>query len=262
MIQIIYFLVSLLSSAIGGICGVGGGVIIKPVLDATGTMSVGDISFLSGCTVLCMSTVSVLKSKKSKGTIDYKTGTPLAVGSIFGGILGKLLFDEVKSILQNNNRLGAIQAGILILITVMTFVYGICSAKIHTKNITSPLSCALIGLTLGVVSAFLGIGGGPINLMILSFFFSMSTKKAAANSLYIIMLSQFASLCESLFNHTVPTVNPITLILMVVAGILGAMIGSHINKKITNKNVGYLFNGFMLTIIGVCIYNLIRFLKT
>lgn len=38
--SLLYFLVSLLASIIGGICGVGGGVIIKPVLDATGTMTI------------------------------------------------------------------------------------------------------------------------------------------------------------------------------------------------------------------------------
>ena len=46
--------------------------------------------------------------------------------------------------------------------------------------------CVLIGVFLGIMSSFLGIGGGPINFVVLFFFFSMSTKIAAENSLYII----------------------------------------------------------------------------
>ena len=41
----IIFAVCLCASTIGGICGIGGGVIIKPVLDALGLMSVSAISF-------------------------------------------------------------------------------------------------------------------------------------------------------------------------------------------------------------------------
>ena len=49
---VVFFAVSLLASIVGSICGIGGGVIIKPVLDALDVMSVSCISFLSGCTVL------------------------------------------------------------------------------------------------------------------------------------------------------------------------------------------------------------------
>ena len=46
--------VCLAASTVGGICGVGGGVVIKPLLDAAGIMSVSTLSFLSGLTVLAM----------------------------------------------------------------------------------------------------------------------------------------------------------------------------------------------------------------
>ena len=59
LMGILIFLVCLTASTIGGICGIGGGVIIKPVLDALGVMSVSALQFLSGLTVLGMSMVSV-----------------------------------------------------------------------------------------------------------------------------------------------------------------------------------------------------------
>lgn len=61
--ELLFFIISFCASVIGVICGIGGGVIIKPVLDAFGVLNVSAISFLSGCTVLSMSCYSVIKSK-------------------------------------------------------------------------------------------------------------------------------------------------------------------------------------------------------
>ena len=49
------FLVSFLASVAGAVCGIGGGVIIKPLFDLCQLADVSAASFLSGCTVLCMS---------------------------------------------------------------------------------------------------------------------------------------------------------------------------------------------------------------
>ncbi len=45
---LVVLIISVLSSVAGSICGIGGGVIMKPLLDAVGIMSVSEISFLSG----------------------------------------------------------------------------------------------------------------------------------------------------------------------------------------------------------------------
>ena len=49
------FIVCFLASLLGPLCGIGGGVIIKPVVDAMGVMGVGTVSFLSSVSVLVMS---------------------------------------------------------------------------------------------------------------------------------------------------------------------------------------------------------------
>lgn len=77
MHTLFYLAVSFLASIAGAICGIGGGVIIKPVLDLFGLDSVATISFLSGCTVLSMSCYSVGKSMLAgEKSVDMKTGTP------------------------------------------------------------------------------------------------------------------------------------------------------------------------------------------
>ena len=48
---LIYFLVALLSTICGSIDGLGGGVIIKPVLDFLGDYNIETIGVLSACTI-------------------------------------------------------------------------------------------------------------------------------------------------------------------------------------------------------------------
>ena len=196
--------VSFLASVAGAICGIGGGVLIKPILDACGGMDVAVVNFLSGCTVLSMSCYSVGKARISGSClVEGRTGTLLAAGAALGGMGGKMLFQAILFQAKDPGRVGAIQAFCLLLLTLGTFAYTVKKGQIRTFQLSGVPVCLLIGAGLGVVSAFLGIGGGPINLVVLFFFFSMDTKTAAQNSLYIILFSQAASLLQTLWTRTV-----------------------------------------------------------
>lgn len=118
----------------------------------------------------------------------------------------------------------------------------------------------MIGFLLGIMSSFLGIGGGPINLVVLFFFFSMSTKVAAQNSLYIILFSQATSFLQTLITRTVPDVSLLLLLGMVAAGLLGGIAGRSINKKIDDNVVNKLFIALMAVIILINIYNTVKYL--
>ena len=254
--ELLFLIVSFLASVVGAICGIGGGVIIKPVLDLLQMGSATTISFLSGCTVLSMTTYSVGKSLLAKEkNVDMSTVTPLAIGAAVGGVAGKQLFSFIKSLFANQQMVGAVQAAALAVITVGTLVYTLRKDKIATRQVTNKLACVVIGLLLGVMSSFLGIGGGPINLVVLYYFFSMPTKIAAANSLYIILFSQAASLLATIVTASVPEFDLLVLVLMVCGGIGGGIAGRAVNKKIDSKAVDKLFIGLMCLIILISIYN-------
>lgn len=260
-LYILFWLISFGASIAGAICGIGGGVIIKPTLDAFGVLSVSTISFLSGCTVLAMTCYSVFKSKMSgESLIDMRTGTPLAIGAAIGGVAGKSMFQMLSGMFADKDMVGAVQAACLLIITLGTLVYTIRKDSIRTLKVNSMPACVTIGIVLGIFSSFLGIGGGPINLVVLFFFFSMDTKTAAQNSLYIILFSQITSLLNSLITRTVPEFSIWLLVLMVIGGILGGMSGRVINKKIDSKVVDKLFVFLMVVIIGINIYNIYQFI--
>ena len=92
MTGLVMLLVCLIASGLGSVAGFGGGVIIKPVLDALNVLPVSTISFLSGCTVLAMSVVSLIKSRGNGVKLQIRTIMPLAAGAAVGGLIGKWLF--------------------------------------------------------------------------------------------------------------------------------------------------------------------------
>ena len=262
MEAIIFLIVSFCASVVGAICGIGGGVIIKPVLDLAGAASVSTISFLSGCTVLSMSCYSVSKSMLAHDSkVDLKTGTPLAIGAAVGGVLGSQTFKIVKAAFENQNMVGAVQAGCLAFITLLTILYALFSKKIRLHKVKNAAVCVEIGLLLGIISSFLGIGGGPINLMVLSFFFSMDTKVAAQNSLYIILFSQITNLLTTLITGSVPEFEWLALGLMVAGGIGGGMVGRTLYKKMNLKAVNVLYICLMFIIVSISIYNCVKYLN-
>lgn len=180
------FSVCLLASTVGAVVGAGGGVLIKPILDLWGVFPVKTVSFCSGITVLCMSLVSLLRTRNNGVPLKFSVSTPLAVGAVIGGIFGKWLLEAVDTFGSSTdaNILGGVQAVCLTVITSGILVYVFFKDKISSKNISNWFVVLIIGLLLGLLSAFLGIGGGPYNVAILLFLFSMTAKEAAKNSLY------------------------------------------------------------------------------
>jgi len=120
--ELLIFAICLAASTIGGLCGIGGGVIIKPTLELLGVMSVSAISFLSGLSVMSMAAISVFRQRKSR-RVELRIGSLLAVGAVVGGIVGNFLFQIVKNSAGDDSLVGMVQALVLALVTLLTLIY-------------------------------------------------------------------------------------------------------------------------------------------
>ena len=255
------FLIATAASVIGGICGIGGGIIIKPLLDMSGIATVSEASFLSGITVLAMSAYNTARNlSDGNRNIDIPVMLPLSVGAAFGGVAGKILFDMLKEMSGKSGTVTAVQSAVLILTVVLVVIYEIKKNGIRKKHLTSIPAVFLAGLGLGIISSFLGIGGGPVNLVVLSYFFSMDTKTAAKNSIFIILFSQFANLIYSIFTKSIPQCGALLPILMIAGGISGGIVGRKISSKLKSEDVDKLFIILLFVIIMICIYNIYKYI--
>lgn len=257
--EIILLIVSLFASVIGAICGIGGGVITKPVLDGLNLPGLGtaEASFLSSLSVLSMAIYSITNIYRSKqNQIDVKASIPMAIGAAIGGLVGKIVF-QMLIVNSNTTAVGKIQAIVLLILTIGTFFYSLYQQNIPSKRVDSVIFSFMVGFFLGVFSSFLGIGGGPINLVVLGFLFSMNPKVGAQNSLLIILFSQSVSMIYTFSAHHVPDVKIAYILLMITGGLLGGLIGGKINKKISTEGVRKLFLSANVLIILISVYNIV-----
>lgn len=257
---IIVFLASLLASTIGSISGIGGGVLLRPVLDALGTFQVSAVSFLSTITVFSMSCVALFQRHRMHAFAPDRRSGFLAAGAALGGVLGQQAFSLLKSRVGNDPLVGLVQSIVLASVVTGTMIYTLFARDWHPKKqATTWPSCSSIGMVLGALSAFLGIGGGPMNLVVLRICFDMDTQHAASNSLLIICLSQITNMLVMLLRSQIPHVSGVFLTVMITAGVFGGQLGSVIHRRLNERQNSHLFCAIMVLVIAICVYNASRF---
>lgn len=112
-----------------------------------------------------------------------------------------------------------------------------------------------------MLGAFLGIGGGPFNMAVLYYFFSMSTKKAAQNSLYIVLLSQLASTTKTVMTQGIPEFPFWMLMGMMLCAIIGNEVGRKLNQKLDDKKATLCLEMVMILIMMINIYDAVKYLR-
>lgn len=251
--ELIYFIIIILATFIGSSAGIGGGVIIKPALDAINMSDIATIGFISSCSVLTMSIYSSIKQAKTVKNFDFKMIGLIGIGSVLGGILGNKIFSYFLTHFDDN-VVKATQSLMLSLLLTGVLLNNIYSSK--TFKIENKFVIFLIGFILGTVSSFLGIGGGPINVAVFVVLFSCDIKTAAIYSLATIIFTQTSSLTTMYIANGFKDFDLRLLIFAIPAALLGGFIGTKYNKQADEKTIERLFR---FTTAGVVILNIYNF---
>lgn len=261
MLDIAYFFVALIPCVLGSVAGVGGGIIIKPVLSIMGTLNVAAINFLCAFTIFSMACVTLFqKYRKHDLNVDLSIGLPLAFGAIVGGSFGKFIFRYIRLNFENPNILASIQSGLLVILTISVFIYSMRKAVWRTYHIQSRFVAFLASLFLGICSAFIGIGGGPFNVAVLYLLFSMDLKAAALNSVFIIFFSQLSNILFTVAKHAIPEFTATAFICMLLGGMSGGFFGDKLSRILSLGNINKIYNSVLLVVTMLAVYNLCHYL--
>ncbi len=252
----IYFLIAVFSTTVGSLTGMGGGIIIKPVMDVIGEFDVQTIGVISSIAVFSMSLVSVLKQIKAKTKIPFDMAIPLAVSSVFGGFIGQYLLDYIVKTLAINLVAAIIQNIILAVLVFIVVLYMKNKSRIAGKHIKSILVTVAVGIFLGCVSSFLGIGGGPINVALIIYLFSFDTKTATVCSLITVFFAQLSKLITTAVSTGFACFDLSVAPVMVIGAVLGGFVGAALNKKCSERTVEKAFNGVQLLVLIIAIINI------
>lgn len=270
--EFMYVIIIFLATLIGAVCGMGGGVIIKPLLDAASNFTTFQIGVISGSCVLAMSIASLLKHYLAKTKVDAKTAVYLSIGSVIGGFIGDYLFGivETRAALRYNESADAgikVVQNIFLLImilTVLLYMLFLQKKGIHL-NLKNPVLIVAVGGLLGAVSVFLDIGGGPINVCAFVFLFGMDVKLAGVSSLITILFAQITKFVKyftaSAFIKNIffdKSLSIISFTLLVICAVAGGLTGAIINKKFSGKFIKGVYCGALLFVMLLSIYNIIR----
>lgn len=250
---IIYSIIILLSCILGSIVGLGGGLFIRPIFDAIGYHNVLSISFFTSSAISSMAAVSTIKKIQDGTKIDIKIALIFSLGAITGGAIGNLVLEHLVYTFPIEAAVKQVQIVFTVLVLCTSLIVTAKSNIVY--KVESRLFCVILGILLGIIAAFLGIGGGALNVPLFMIFFGLNIKDASAYSIVVIFFSHFSSLVTKGFTIGYGYFDLSILIFVIPAAALGGLIGAKFSKVFSEATVKKLFVGAVFAVIVLNVIN-------
>lgn len=256
MIVILYSLIVFLATTLGAITGAGGGAIIKPVFDLVGVDTASMISVYSTIAVFTMCISSIVKHLCNGISYRWDWLLTLSLGSIVGGLIGEHIFQKVTENISNE-QVTLIQSILLLCVLLSVLIFTSSGDRIQTLKLSNRGILFFLGLLAGAISVFVGIGGGPLNIIVLMGMMSLTTKESTAYSIAMIFFAQIPKVIKIMATVNHLSFNPWMIPLIALSAILGGMIGTKLNHQFTEKQVRRMYSMMMIGLISVCVLNIV-----
>lgn len=253
---LIYSVVVLCATIIGATTGVGGGAIIKPVFDLVGSDTAVMIGIYSSVAVFSMCITSIYKQWKKGILIDKGIALCLSFGAVLGGYVGELIFKSLTQQLSNQT-VKMYQSLMLEIILIFVILYTLNKEKMPKYQLKNKMAITGLSFLVGVISIFLGIGGGPLNIALLMICFSLSTKDAAIYSLTMIFFAQLSKIVLITINLHIYAIDWTMCVAIVMLAFVGGTVGTKINQRFSTHIVDKMYIGLMMVLVAICTMNVL-----
>tara|TARA_R110000868_G_scaffold401831_2_gene677544 strand:+ start:29749 stop:30576 length:828 start_codon:yes stop_codon:yes gene_type:complete len=255
---------------LAGLLGIGGGIILVPVLSFIFPKIGLPITFVMqvslgtsvACTFFSMlsSSIGHFKHGKINLNIYYK----LLPGLIIGAILGPFIAHSL-----DYNSLKNIFALLLFLISIKILFEDIIKRKINNKKVTNENNTKkkfhdniwlliLLGIAIGTISALIGIGGGILLLSLFSFM-EIKMKEAVGTAAICGVTISFIAIIGYIISglNTIPSnelymgyVYIPAVVSISLTSVILAQISAYWSQKIPSKNLKRLLSCILIFTAG------------
>ncbi len=226
MIDQIWFIpLGFAAGVLGSMLGLGGGIIVVPVLTFLGfsPTTAASNSLFAALSNSIASTISYSKQKR----IVFSLGLKLGLISIPGTILGAIMSTDVTP------GIFKILFG-LILIASAAYLFLRKKIRDKEKTLSIQMMFFVIGASFfaGIISAFFGIGGGIIFVPLMVVAIGMTMKKAAPTSQLILLFSSLSGIIvHSFLGHP----DFIQAGFLAIGSFFGGIVGARLSVDIKER---------------------------
>lgn len=230
----IYFLIALFATSVGSLVGLGGDLLIIPFLLSLGIPK-ALISVNTDISMFAMSLLAtIIYGRRKQG--DFKTSALFAAGIIPGASFG--VFINSKITIPTFN---------IVFIALVAFILLVMILKDKLPKVILPsYTKPFVGICIGMISGLFGIGGAILLVPILIIFYGLCSKKAAATTMYLVFISTIVTVSNYAFRGYTDFSYAAY---MVPGALLGSLIGTYFNKKVSHKFVDIVFKLILVFII-------------
>lgn len=234
---------------LGGGLGVGGGIIMVPLLVWVGVdrhrahaTSLAAIVFIAAAGA---------SSFGASGSAEIGLGITVGVGGILGSVIGASVMHRVSS------RALTITFGLVLLVAAIRMILSAdpLPGAVDFSEISKTLIALSVGLIAGFFAGLAGIGGGVVIVPSSVLLLGLDQHQAQGTSLVAII---FTAVAGSLVNLRNQRVRPVDGLLAGAGGVVGSLIGSRIALLIEGRILSVLF-GFL--VLYVAVRSLLRTLR-
>ncbi len=213
------------AGVLGSMIGLGGGIIIVPILTFFGfspTLAASNSLFAAFSNAVA-STISYSKQKRIEFSLGIKLGLLTIPGTILGAYVSSNVTPEIFKILFG-----------FVLIASAGYIF--LRKKIENReiNLSKQMMIFAIGASFfaGIISAFFGIGGGIIFVPLMVVGMGMAMKKAAPTSQLILL---FASLSGVIVHTILGHSDFLQAGLLAIGSFAGGLVGARLSVDIRER---------------------------
>ena len=256
---------------LSGMFGVGGGFLMTPLLFFIGIPPA--VAVATEANQIVASSFSGVLAHFKRKTVDLRMGTVLLIGGLIGAALGVWVFNYLKSLGQVDLLVKLCYVVFLGVIGGLMFLESLRAIRNVKKGkapkrkkhnwihglpfkmrfrvsglYISVIPPVLVGISVGILAAIMGVGGGFIMVPAMIYLLGMPTKVVVGTSLFqIIFVTGFTTMLHATTNYTVDVV---LAVLLLVGGVIGAQIGTRIGVKMKAEQLRILLAMMVLAVCG------------